>query len=159
MTGESQSPGLGCSSVQNTLLVCSISSSVPSTQKRERRLILPQKSPPDSRRSPFWGFFPPFLFLFFPFFYFIYAYARVPCVHRYPERPESISFPGAGVAGSCEPPDMGARRHTQVLCISSQRSSLWTIFQFAFFLAAVRAGHCKPHSLWLRVLPHIQGWL
>lgn len=105
------------------------------------------------------GFFPPFLFLFFPFFYFIYAYARVPCVHRYPERPESISFPGAGVAGSCEPPDMGAGRHTQVLCISSQCSSLWTIFQFAFFLAAVRAGHCKPHSLWLRVLPHIQGWL
>lgn len=35
---------------------------------------------------------------------------------------EGIGFPGAAVKGGFEPPDMGAKIRTQVLCESSQYS-------------------------------------
>lgn len=32
----------------------------------------------------------------------------IPCVCGYPWKPESVKYPGAGVTGGFEPPDIGA---------------------------------------------------
>lgn len=49
------------------------------------------------------------------------------CLYKWmpmPQKVRNITFPGAGVAGCCEPPDMGTGNLSQALCRSSVCSQL-----------------------------------
>lgn len=59
---------------------------------------------------------------------------------------ESIGFPGSGVTGICEPPDVLTGNQTEVFCKYNESSKYWTISLqpvFFFFNAFV--------SLWSKV--------
>jgi hypothetical protein len=77
-----------------------------------------------------------FFFLILKFcFVFNYVYLRVDlctCV----QVPKQVRFPGAGVTGRCESPNLGTRSQTRVLCKSSMSSQSPIISQsgFAYFL-------------------------